>query len=410
MVGSVSTERASRALEFGLYRDGDNNLDEVQALTIAQAVQTSKSDRSIEFTVEDTTARRGFEPARELRTETYGIADGRLSKEIDISPPRAMSARSELASFVARTLDDAEKSNAKQTWIDLIDHGGGDGGGLQSDHGDARIMREDDIAGAIADGIARHAQEHPEDAGRKVDGVVANQCLMATVAFSSALSHAGVTYLAASPETMLAPGVPTSVAHDIASHLDDPAAMAKGVTDTTMDELYGPRDGGFAPAAAFDVIDLDPKKTSAVAASIRSLDAALVTAASDRAMRFAIREDARNVDGMVRFPEGDTMPWRADRPAIALYRELSQDARLTPEVRAAALHAGVAVAATVLAHRESSDFAPFNDADYSDAYGPTVHFPVAHRQIDTWAKDGISETDNAFYKSVGAADLAKAIA
>jgi len=77
MVGSVSTERASRALEFGMYRDGDNNLDEVQALTIAQALQTSKSDRSIEFTVEDTTARRGFEPAHELRTESYGIADGK---------------------------------------------------------------------------------------------------------------------------------------------------------------------------------------------------------------------------------------------------------------------------------------------------------------------------------------------
>jgi hypothetical protein len=178
LVGNVSTERASRALEFGLYRDGDNNLDDVQALTIAQALETSKKDRSIEFTVEDTTARRGFEPEHELRTESYDIADGKLSKNVDISHPRDMSARTELASFVDHVLDNAEKSDAKATWIDLIDHGGGDGGGLQSDHGLSHIMREDDIAGAIADGVAQHAKEHPEDAGRKVDGVVANQWQM----------------------------------------------------------------------------------------------------------------------------------------------------------------------------------------------------------------------------------------
>ena len=28
-----------------------------------------------------------------------------------------------------------------------------------------------DIAGAVADGVALHAKEHPEDAGRGVDGV-----------------------------------------------------------------------------------------------------------------------------------------------------------------------------------------------------------------------------------------------
>lgn len=175
MVGSVNAERAARSLEFGMYRDGDNNLDDVQSLTIAQALQTSAKDHSIEFTVEDTTARRGFEPAHVLRTESYSIADGQLSKSVNVDPPHDMSARRDLATFVAHVLDNAEKSNAKETWIDLIDHGGGDGGGLQSDHGDARIMREDDMAGAIADGIAQHAKAHPEDAGRHVDGVVANQ-------------------------------------------------------------------------------------------------------------------------------------------------------------------------------------------------------------------------------------------
>ena len=77
MIGTIALERSprpsdpartSRSLEFGLYRDGDNNLDDVQALVIAQALQTSKKDHAIEFTVEDTTSRRGFEPRNVLRT------------------------------------------------------------------------------------------------------------------------------------------------------------------------------------------------------------------------------------------------------------------------------------------------------------------------------------------------------
>jgi len=58
------------------------------------------------------------------------------------------------------------------TWIDLVDHGGGDGGGLEADsfHG---IMPMPQIAQAIAEGVKLHAQEHPEDANRGVDGVVA---------------------------------------------------------------------------------------------------------------------------------------------------------------------------------------------------------------------------------------------
>ncbi|MBV8846299.1 MAG: hypothetical protein JO307_26125, partial [Bryobacterales bacterium] len=47
--------------------------------------------------------------------------------------------------------------------------------------------------------------------------------------FADALAHAGVKYLAASPETMLAPGVPSDVAHVIASHLEDPQAMSKAI-------------------------------------------------------------------------------------------------------------------------------------------------------------------------------------
>ncbi len=55
--------------------------------------------------------------------------------------------------------------------------------------------------------------------------------------------------LAASPETMLAPGVPTSVAHDTAAHADDERHVRSARRR-------------FTPAAAFDVIDLDPAKMS----------------------------------------------------------------------------------------------------------------------------------------------------
>ena len=411
MVGTVTGERRSRTLEFGIYRDGDNNLDGIQAATIAQAAEVSAKNSAIEFTVEDTTARRGFLPAHTLRTESYTIAGGGLSSNVHVSSPHDMADRENLAVFVDRTLDNAERAHAQGTWIDLVDHGGGDGGGLEADHGSG-IMRADDIAGAIADGVALHAREHPEDAGRTVDGVVANQCLMATESFSYALSGAGVRYLAASPETMLAPGVPTTVASDIERHLDDPLAMARAVVHRTMSTRYGVADGeAFGPAAAFDVIDLAPDKLAAMQRAVTTLDGEIVRSAHTRGVRTAIREDARAIEGMVRFTDvtHEPMPWRADRPAIALYDILASDGRLPVAIRRAATAASDAVSATVLAHRESGDFEPFGDADYTDAVGPTVHFPVTARQIDAWAPN-LRETDTAFYKTVGADKLARVIA
>ncbi|MGA8575262.1 MAG: hypothetical protein WB609_06155 [Candidatus Cybelea sp.] len=56
--------------------------------------------------------------------------------------------------------------------------------------------------------------------------------------FADALSHAGVRYLAASPETMLAPGVPSNVAHAIAEHENDPDALAKSVVSEVMRTKY----------------------------------------------------------------------------------------------------------------------------------------------------------------------------
>jgi hypothetical protein len=259
-------------------------------------------------------------------------------------------------------------------------------------------MRADDMAGAIADGVAEHAREHPEDAARRVDGVVANECLMASLGFEAALSHAGVGYLAASPETMLAPGVPTSVADPIARLQRRPHAMAQAVVDRVMETEYALGKGvRFGPAAAFDVLDLAPEKMARVESGVRELDASLLEASQQRGVRAAIREDARAIDGMVRFRGTAGMPWHADRPALALYDTLASDGRLPESVRDAAKRASQAVAAPVLAHAEGA------------GYAPTVHFPVTPRQIDPWAPQ-VSETDNAFYKSVGAGDLADALA
>jgi len=218
--------------------------------------------------------------------------------------------------------------------------------------------------------------------------------------FADALSHAGVRYLAASPETMLAPGVPSGVAHAIASHPNDATAMARAVTNDVMRTKYDAGDfGGFGPAAAFDVLDLDSAKIGQAEAAIKRLNDDVAQAARGNA-RTALREDARAIEGMVRFPHGNSLPWRADRPAIAFYDTLASDERLNDRIRSDARAASGAVGNLVLAHRESGGFEPFGGADYSDAVGPTIHLPTSRRQIDPWASAGVTETDNAFYRKV----------
>jgi hypothetical protein len=230
--------------------------------------------------------------------------------------------------------------------------------------------------------------------------------------FADALSKAGVRYLAASPETMLAPGVPSDVAHVIASHEDDPKAMAKGVVGEVMRTKYDAGDfGGFGPAAAFDVLDLDPAKMRAAEASIKRLNDDVGEQAGATGVRGILREDARAIQGMVRFPEASKdMPWRADRPAIAFYDTLAGDGRLDARLRNDAGAAADAVASLVLAHRESGEFAPFGGADYSDAAGPTIHLPTTRNQIDPWASGGVVETKNDFYNDVDEAEMTRVLA
>ncbi len=254
-----------RTLEFGIYRDGDNNLDAIQEAAVDQALAISRRDPRIAFAIEDTNAL----TTDRLATHDFDLADGMVTHD-RVRDAKEMSDPKTLAAFVARTLDEAEACGAQSTWIDLVDHGGGDGGGLETS--DGRIMPMPKIAAAIAQGVALHARAHPEDAARRVDGVVANQCLMASLGFENALSRAGVRYLAASPETMVAPGVPTGVAEAIASHASDPQAMARAIVARVMQTQYdaGPL-GTFGPAAAFDVIDCDARAPRAADVAIKRL-------------------------------------------------------------------------------------------------------------------------------------------
>lgn len=401
---TIALTPSRRALEFGIYRDGDNNLDASQGVTLRQAMQTSAKDARVEFTVQDTTAAGNGN----LRSDSFTIHDGGIGSA-KIGAAHDMASEQNLARFVADTLDNAERSGAKQTWIELTNHGAGDGGGLEADS-THHIMAMPKIARAIADGVALHATEHPEDADRRIDGVVANQCLMSTLGFADELSAAGVRFLAASPETMVSPGVPSNVAAAIADHADDPNAMARGIVHDVMHQRYGVDGQTWSPAAAFDVLDLAAVKIKGVVDAVKALDDGIVARKDDRAQIAAIRDDASSVKGMVRFPEATPdMPWHADRPAIALYDRLAHDARLDTGLRAAAKDAGERVSSLILAHKEARSFAPFDGSNYSDAVGPTVHFPVNASQVDPWAPT-VTETHNRFFSATDAAAAERVIA
>jgi hypothetical protein len=231
------------------------------------------------------------------------------------------------------------------------------------------------------------------------------------MAFADALSHAGVKWLAASPETMIAPGVPTDVAETIASHEGNPRAMSAAIVNDVMKAKYNSIFGSMRPAAAFDVLDLDPTKIARAEAAIKAFNDVAIGAAKNSATRAVLRADVRATDGMVRFPQATKdMPWHADRPAMSVYDTIAGDGRLDAGLRSDAAAARDAVGGLVLAHRESSSFGVFDGADYSDAAGPTMHFPTAPRQIDPWASHGISETDNAFYHTTDQGALSRVLA
>lgn len=373
---------APKAIQVGIYRDGENNLDVAEGITIPQALSTDRLDPSIALTVEDTTQLYGAG----MHTYTYNVDRG-VASQFKSAEPRDMSGRAEMANFVAKTLDDAEQSGAKQTWLFLIDHGAGDAGGLftQEPDGSLQHMSIDTLAGAIADGKAMHARRHPEDADRKIDGVVMHECFEGTVTVAETLSSVGVRFLAASSETTIAPGVPAELLHDIAANVDNPQKMARDVVNRVMDTAYLQTDNAddslrYHPAANFMVLDLQSSKIMALKRQQIELNRKII-ADANRVPGFgkAVLSDVNAVQGMERDQPNVLTPWRADRPAMEVYLMLSRDQRLPHDVRKSALALAQRISDIILFHRESSNTKGF-DADYRDAIGPTVHFPT--RQID----------------------------
>ncbi len=228
--------------------------------------------------------------------------------------------------------------------------------------------------------------------------------------FADALSHAGIKWLAASPETMVSPGVPSSVAEAVAKNIGDPNAMGRAIVRDVMQQSYGAGAFTWKPAAAFDVLDLDPRKRETVERSVKAFNDAVAARSADAATLAWLRDDANSVPGMVRFADATPdMPWHADRPALALYAKIASDDRLDSRLRAAATDAGAAIRALVTAHAESASFEPFGGSDYRDAAGPTVHFPVTKRSVDPWAPR-ITETHNTFFSETDAAAAERVLA
>jgi len=399
----------NRNVVFGVYRDGDNNLDAVQERNVTDFIRTTASNPSLKVLAEDTT-RLPHPPflRSQLRTEWSTIENG-TQHITRVTSPVDMSDRKSLATFVEQTLEARTgdpKFKSADVWIDLVDHGGGDGGGLQADSSGG-FMSLQDIAGAINDGRAAFRKKFP-GADDSVTGVLANQCLMATIGFCDTLSHSGVRFLAASPETMLAPGVPSAA---FADALTTSSNWAQQGVDATMRVRYGSGSDAYHPAAAFDVFDLDPKKIAAVRSQVGQFNEQVAQAASCKQGREYVqdvRSDLRSVRGMVRFDHSAKMPWHADRPAIASYQAVAADDRLPSPLRDAALHAADAVRDLVLAHKESASFGPFHSS-YADAVGPTVHLPITRQLYDSWADQGVVETHNDFFDAVNGRSFARAV-
>jgi hypothetical protein len=179
------SQSASKPVVFGVYRDGDNNLDAEQERNITDFIKTTARNPELKVVAEDTTAlpRSPFGDG-DLRTES-SVIQGGAQHVVRVTRPEDMSDRATLAAFVQRTLEAKSSDPAfghADVWLDLVDHGGGDGGGLQSETSGG-FMSIEDIGGAIADGRAAFRRAHP-GADDSITGVVANQCLMATLGFA----------------------------------------------------------------------------------------------------------------------------------------------------------------------------------------------------------------------------------
>src|ERR1700720_599895 len=100
-----SVPAASKPVVFGVYRDGDNNLDAEQARNITDFIKTTARNPELKVIAEDTTAlpRTPFGDG-DLRTES-SVIQGGAQHVVRVTRPEDMSDRATLAAFVQRTLE-----------------------------------------------------------------------------------------------------------------------------------------------------------------------------------------------------------------------------------------------------------------------------------------------------------------
>ena len=109
---------SQRTLEFGIYRDGDNNLDASQAAVLRQALDVSAKDSHIAFTVQDTTSR--F--SDDLKTNQYQIADGAVS-DAHVDAPHETRNRFAIR-LISRNAGIAGRDDLRMTGTKVRDRGG----------------------------------------------------------------------------------------------------------------------------------------------------------------------------------------------------------------------------------------------------------------------------------------------
>jgi hypothetical protein len=384
----------------GFYRDGDNNLDAAEGPLAPAVRKVTAENPNLQVVACDTTSLNGGG----LKTYNYLAQSGEISNVAD-SPPINMADPNNLAAFVYQTLDEGRKTGAKQTWLYFTDHGAGDAGGLfvTAPDGTTSHMTVDQLASAIERGQALYAQRHPEDAQRQITGVVFHECFELTVAVASALSRVGVHYMAASPETTITPGVPAAVAGDIARYANNPQAMAIAIVTHVLTTRYREHGLVYGPTAAYDVLDISRSNMMQIDQAEKNFNDIVLAMLPQHytAIKSRLMADARRVPGMQRDDPTAIVPWRSDRPAIALYEEFAKDTQLPEPIREAAASAAKAIQQTVIAHGETNGAVGFG-ANYrgrmgainDSAVGPTTRFPTTPLLIDPLVGQDISETAN----------------
>jgi hypothetical protein len=381
------------SIQIGYLRDGANNLDGPDSILDGQVQEASKRDPRIHINAEIET----FMDGHGLHTYSWKVDHGVVA-HVKMEDFCDLAGRSELASFVASTLDEAYLHGRKHVWLFLVDHGAGDAGCNFTQEPDGSIQHAslDTLRGAINDGIALHKKRYPADTDAHIEGVIMHQCYMATLVAAQTLSAAKVQYLAATSESSMAPGPSGYILLDIAEHPNDPLAQGRALDDRVMNTVYEVYEHGhlirYHPVANFMMLDLDPAKMQPLEREERKLNRELVKDLSISPLfREDLLEDINSVQGMDRdrSPGAGSQrlsPWSSDRPSVAVYMTIAADPRLPPAIRSDAEFLAHLIMNIVIHHVESKN--------YLDAGSPTLHFPTSIPNINPCAPS-IRETDAA---------------